>query len=195
MGYEVPGSQWVREDKKNHRFKVARQAFVDEEILELERRVIFDRCWIYVGHESEVPNANDFLTRSVAGRDVIFNRDRKGEVHVFLNICPHRGATVVREKKGNALGFQCFYHGWAFSNAGKFATRIANGNYPDDFGSDQCTDLTSVPRLENYRGLYFMNLDRNAVSLSDYLGDAKVYLDVVMNQAETGMEIVGRAQE
>ncbi|MGZ5939974.1 MAG: aromatic ring-hydroxylating oxygenase subunit alpha, partial [Rhizomicrobium sp.] len=199
MGYEAPKSpvngKWVREDRENHRFKVARQAFIDDEILEQERRAIFDRCWIYVGYESEIPSANDFLTRRVAGRDIVFNRDRTGTVHGFLNICPHRGAAVVREKKGNALGFQCFYHGWAFSNAGKFATRIANGNYPEDFGDDNCTDLTAVPRLENYRGLYFLNFDRNAMSLSDYLADAKAYLDVVMDQTETGMEIVGGTQE
>ncbi|MGD0866516.1 MAG: Rieske 2Fe-2S domain-containing protein, partial [Rhizomicrobium sp.] len=110
MGLETPrsnaGTPWVREDRDNHRFKVARQAFTDKEVLALERRAIFDRCWIYVGHDSEIPNANDFLTRSVAGRDIVFNRDRTGKVHAFFNICPHRGATVVREKRGNALGFQ-----------------------------------------------------------------------------------------
>ena len=199
MGYETPrsnaGTPWVREDRDNHRFKVARRAFIDKDVLELERRAIFDCCWIYVGHESEIPNANDFLTRSVAGRDIVFNRDRAGNVHAFFNICPHRGATVVRERRGNALGFQCFYHGWAFSNTGTFATRIANGNYPDDFGKDKCTDLTAVPRLENYRGLYFLNLDREAISLADYLADAKRYIDVVMDQTEASMEIVGGTQE
>ncbi len=191
----VTAPELVREDRTRHRFKVARRAFTDPAVLEAERREIFDHCWIYLGHESEIPNANDYLTRSVAGRDLIFNRDRKGEVHAFLNVCPHRGATVVREKTGNALGFQCFYHGWAFSNVGTFATRIAAGNYPEDFGDDHCVDLTPAPRLESYRGLYFINFDLAAPSLSDYLADARAYIDILADQGQAGMEIIGGAQE
>jgi p-cumate 2,3-dioxygenase subunit alpha len=191
-----PNQGWVREDRDRHRFKVARRAFTDEAVLEAERRVVFEHCWIYLGHESEIPNPNDFVTRSVAGRELIFNRDRRGAVHAFMNVCPHRGATVVREKKGNALGFQCFYHGWAFSNAGAFATRIADGNYPEDFGKDHCEDLTAAPRLEDYRGLYFINFDRDAGSLADYLAGAKAYIDVIMDHgAAAGMEIIGGTQE
>ena len=188
-------ADFVREDRERARFKVARKAFTDPHVLEAERRALFDRCWIYLGHESEIPDPSDFVTRSVAGREMIFNRDRQGVVHALMNVCPHRGATVVREKQGNALGFQCFYHGWAFSNAGKFATRIADGNYPEDFGDDGCTDLTSAPRLDSYRGLYFINFDREAISLKAYLADATDYIDILIDQGENGMEIIGGAQE
>lgn len=188
-------SPWVREDGAQHTFRVARDAFTQDAILSLERENIFDRCWIYVGHESEIPERNDYLTRQVAGREVIFNRDRGGAVHVFLNICPHRGAMVAREKKGNALGFQCFYHGWAFNNNGRFATQIAEGNYPPDFNAQGCANLTEVPRLESHRGFWFVNFDRNACGLIEYLADAAAIIDLVADQSEVGMEIVGGTQE
>ena len=92
----------VVEDRDRHLFRVARRAFTDDGVLEAERRAIFDRCWLYLGHSSEIAGNCDFITRAVGGRELIFNRDRGGAVHAFLNTCPHRGAMVVREKKGNA---------------------------------------------------------------------------------------------
>ena len=156
---------------------------------------MFDRCWLYVGHASEIANNCDFVTRSVGGRDLIFNRDRGGAVHAFLNTCPHRGATVVREKSGNALSFKCFYHGWAFNVNGRFASRFEEGNYGADHYGGGCADLGSVPRLEQYRDFYFVNFDPNAVSLSDYLAGAKDIIDLVADQSEVGMEIVGGGQQ
>jgi p-cumate 2,3-dioxygenase subunit alpha len=89
-------SDLVVQDHERHLFQVSRRAFVEESVLEGERRAIFDRCWIYLGHNSEIPNKSDFVTRAVAGRELVFNRDHMGVVHAFLNTCPHRGAMVVR---------------------------------------------------------------------------------------------------
>ena len=186
--------QMVVEDRARQLFRVSRRAFTDEAVLEAERRNIFDRCWIYLGHSSEISNNCDFVTRSVAGRELIFNRDHKGVVHAFLNTCPHRGAMVVREKKGNSRAFRCFYHGWTFDGTGRFASRFGEGNYGKEHYSG-CADLGQVPRLESYRDFWFVNFDRNAMSLSDYLAGAKEYIDLVADHAEAGMEIVGAGQQ
>lgn len=191
-----PVSEYVDEAADGTRFRVARRAFVDKAVLAAEREKIFDKCWLYLGHESEIRAPGDFVTRSVGYRELIFNRDRSGAVHAFLNVCPHRGAMVARAKSGNALGFQCFYHGWAFASDGRFVTRFTDKeSYPEDFNRDGCANLVEVPRIENYRGLYFVNFDRDAVSLDAYLGKAKSYLDAVLDQGEAGMEIVGGTQE
>ena len=190
----TPWSDLVIQDRERHLFRVSRRAFTDEAILEAERRAIFDRCWIYLGHGSEIPNNCDFVTRAVAGRELIFNRDHKGVVHAFLNTCPHRGAMVVREKKGNSRAFRCFYHGWTFDGTGRFASRFGEGNYGTEHYSG-CADLGQVPRLENYRDFWFVNFDKNVVSLADYLAGAKEYIDLVADHSEAGMEIVGSGQQ
>ena len=186
--------QLVVEDRERNLFRVSRRAFTEEAVLEAERRAIFDRCWLYLGHASEIPDNCDYITRAVGGRELIFNRDRAGVVHAFLNTCPHRGAMVVRERKGNALSFRCFYHGWSFNVNGRFASRFEEGNYGKEHYGGGCADLAEVPRLESYRDFWFVNFDRNAVSLSDYLAGAKEYIDMVADQAET-MEIVGSGQQ
>ena len=88
-------------DESKQIFKVSRQAFVDPEILAAERARIFDKCWLYLGHSSELPRPGDFVTRQVGGRSILFARDSKGTLHAMLNTCPHRGAQVCREKRGN----------------------------------------------------------------------------------------------
>ncbi|GGF49467.1 aromatic-ring-hydroxylating dioxygenase subunit alpha [Aliidongia dinghuensis] len=184
----------VVEDAANGTFKVARSAFTSQEIFERERDLLFGKCWLFLGHESELPNPNDFLTRTVAGKPLIFNRDRKGEFHALFNSCPHRGAQVAREACGNALAFKCFYHGWAFNNNGKYATRSPEGCYPKDFGADGHVDLARVPQLASYAGFWFVNFDADAPSLDTYLGGAKAFLDLVSQHSGAGMEFTGGVQ-
>ena len=187
--------RWVREDAEAGLFKVSREAFISHDVLAMEREKIFDRCWLFLGHGSELKNPNDFVTRRVGGRELIFNRDRKGTAQAFFNTCPHRGAMVERQKCGNAISFKCFYHGWMFNNNGKFGTRNPAGVYPDDFGKDGSVDLARVPRLESYRDFFFINYDADALALEEYLGGMKEMLDLVADHSPLGMEIVGGAQE
>ena len=49
--------------------------------------------------------------------------------------------------------------------------------------------------MRNIADFWFLNFDRNAVSLVDYLGKARDYIDVIVDPAEQGMHVVGGIQE
>ena len=100
--------RYVVNDPQGLDFRVHRSAMVDARVLEDEMRRIFDRCWIYAGHESEVRAPGDFVTRAICGRPIILSRDSTNAVRVFINVCRHRGAVVCRERSGNARGYTCF---------------------------------------------------------------------------------------
>ena len=187
------GNNIARDDARGL-FQVARRAFVDEDVLQVERAEIFDRCWLYLGHDSEVRQAGAFLTRSVGGRDLIFNRDMNGVVHAFLDSCTHRGARLRLERSGVAPNFQCIYHGWVFSSEGRFRRQSHHESYPSGFGEDGSMDLVQVPRLEAYRGFWFLCYDRDAPSLHDYLGGSREYLDCIADQSDD-LEIISGGQE
>ncbi|MGH6625585.1 MAG: aromatic ring-hydroxylating oxygenase subunit alpha [Burkholderiaceae bacterium] len=176
-------------------FRVARRSFTEQQLFEAERAQIFDRCWLYLGHSSELKKKGAFVTRSVGGRNLIFNRDAAGTVHAFLNSCPHRGATVCREAAGNAKNFTCSYHGWVFGADGKMRDLPGIESYSDNFNGSGCADLVAVPRLEQYRDFWFACFDAAAVSLVEYLAGATEYLDLVADQSEAGMEIISGTQE
>ncbi len=185
----------VVEDLENLTFSVNRKVFVSPEILEDENRAIFDKCWVYVGHGSEVKNPGDFRTRSVAGRPIIFCRDRAGAVRALFNVCRHRGANVCREREGNTRQFQCIYHGWSYNTDGSIKGIPGDDAYPPGFDK-QGKGLVPVPRLEHYKDFYFLNLDPDAVDLATYLAGAKDYIDLVVDQSPSGrMEIISGTQE
>lgn len=182
-------------DNDRHLFKVSRNNFTDPDVFARERGHIFSTCWLYLGHESELQRPGDFVTRVVGGRSILFNKDRKGNLRALFNTCPHRGSQVCRERKGNAKSFQCFYHGWVFGQDGALRSQPGEESYAQDFKNDPDSNMRQVPRLESYRGLYFLCFDPDAISLEEYLGNAKEYLDLICDQATEGMEVIGGTQE
>ncbi|MBI3247368.1 MAG: Rieske 2Fe-2S domain-containing protein [Deltaproteobacteria bacterium] len=173
-------------------FRVNRQAFTSQEILELEHRRVFERCWIYAGHESEVAQPGDFRARRVAGRPVILIRGDDGQVRVLLNTCTHRGALVCRAQSGTARSFQCAYHAWTFNSRGELVGVPGEEAYSPSF--DRKDFALAQPRVDSYRGFVFVNFNPDGESLSDYLAGAKEFLDLVCDQSEVGMEVVPGAQ-
>lgn len=175
-------ARYIVDDRQNSLFQVDREVFTSQEIFEEERRRIFSRTWLYVGHESELPKKNDFRTRDIGGRSVIFNRDRHGAIRVFLNTCLHRGASVCRHTSGNAKIFTCFYHGWAYRNSGELV------NVPAD--EDYATSPTEVygalhaPAIQSYRGFWFVNFSEDAEDFHAWLGTSTYLFDLVSDQAE-----------
>lgn len=179
----------IRDEREKGTFRVHRSVYTSPEVFATERARIFDRCWIYVGHESELEQPGAYRRRRVAGRPIVFLRDVDGVVRVFLNSCTHRGAVVCRQDAGCTKTFQCFYHAWTFNTRGELvATPDADGYGP---GFDRSEfSLRSPAQVDSYRGFYFLNFDRDAMSLVDYLAGAGEFLDLIADQAEQGMRVV-----
>jgi phenylpropionate dioxygenase-like ring-hydroxylating dioxygenase large terminal subunit len=185
----------VLSDPDAMRFEVNRAALVDPEILNQERRRIFDVCWIYVGHESEVRAPGDFRTRSVCGRPVIFCRDSENHIRVFLNSCRHRGTIVCREAEGNAQHYTCFYHGWTYDRDGSLYAVPGQSAYPPSFDKRKW-GLAEPPRLATYRGFVFLSFNPEVAPLEDYLAGTREYIDLVVDQSPSGtMEVIQGTQD
>ena len=187
--------EWVRNNPDALDFQVNRAALVDPAVLELEQRRIFDRCWIYVGHESEVRAPGDFKTRTICSRPLIFTRDSKGAIRVFLNSCRHRGAIVAREPEGNATNYFCFYHGWTYDRDGVLDGVPGESSYPRSFRKSHF-NLADAPATDSYRGFVFVNFNPDAIPLIDYLAGATEYIDLIVDQSPSGrVEIIQGVQE
>ncbi len=191
----TPSQPAVAVDPERKTFKVARRSFVDPKIMQDEYDEIFNKCWLYLGHSSELQKPGDFVSRIIAKRSILFTRDAQNKINAFFNVCPHRGAQVCRERKGNAKSFQCFYHGWVFGSDGKLKSQPGKESYPEDFNCDGAADLVPVPRVDSYRDFWFICFDKNTESLPDYLAGAKEWIDIIADQSEVGMTLVGGTQE
>ena len=92
--------------------------YSDQEIFELEKEEVFGRSWVFIAHESEIPERGDYVLRRVVDNSFIVVRDENGDLRVHFNMCLHRGMQVCRSERGSASHFRCPYHAWSFRNDG-----------------------------------------------------------------------------
>lgn len=160
---------------------------------DLENQRVFGRCWQFLAHESEVPQAGDYVVRYLAGSSVIVVRGEDGTVRAMANSCRHRGMMLCRTEMGNTSHFRCPYHGWTYKNTGTMAGVPGKKFYPNEIDKDEWS-LTLVPRVESHSGLIFGCIDADAPSLADYLGDMAWYLDLITKRSAAGLEVRGEPQ-
>ena len=183
--------RWRVIDKPGETFKVHRSIYTDPDIYEAELKHIYEGNWIYIAHDSELPNPNDYITTVIGRQPVIIARGADGVLRGFVNACSHRGANVCRKRKGNAKLWTCPYHGWVFDNQGTLldVKNEAGGGYLPGFHKSDY-GLTPVPHVESYRGFIFASLNADVLPLKEHLAGAAIFLDMFADQSEQGLEIL-----
>lgn len=167
-----------------------RYIFADPDVYQAELEQIFGRAWLMIGHESLIPEPNDFFHTYMGEDPVILVRNGAGRIRAFLNMCRHRGNRIVRADMGNAKRFMCTYHAWTYSNDGELAS--LPGEQEAYYGEldRACLGLVEA-RVDTYAGIVFATWDQEAPTLKAYLGDARWYLDVAFNRLDCGTEALG----
>lgn len=158
--------------------------YCDQDIFKEEVEKIWFTTWVYIGHESEVPEVNDFVTKSIGPMPVLMVRDMNGEIQLLMNRCPHRGNAVCVQDKGNRARFTCPYHSWTFANTGE----LVNYAFPEGYkGVDKSElGLGKVTRVASYRGFVFGSMAAEGPSLEDHLAGAKRTIDQLCDNSPTG---------
>jgi phenylpropionate dioxygenase-like ring-hydroxylating dioxygenase large terminal subunit len=155
-------------------------------IFELELERIFRDGWVFVAHDSEVPEMGDYVTKRIGRESLIVSRAKDGEVHVLANRCTHRGNRLCNAEKGSARLFRCPYHGWTFGNDGTLKAVPMKVGYAERFSAlREDLALVHLPRVDSYGGFIFASLAAAGPSLRDHLGRATAAIDRLLDLSPT----------
>ena len=162
------------------RGEVDRRIYSDPVIFEREMELIFGRAWLFLCHESQIPERGDFFA-SVMGRDnVLVVRQKDRSIRAMLNTCVHRGNAVCRAEEGNAKGFLCTYHGWSYGIDGRLVGVPGYKNFYAGEVDKNRLGLAPVAQLASYKGFVFATHDSTAPPLEEYLGaTGRLGLDLI----------------
>ena len=141
--------------------------YTDPQFLELERRHLWQKSWLYALHADELPFPGQYRLWRKTGSPIVIVRGKDHRIRAFYNACRHRGAPLVEAAQGETKGFFCRYHGWTYDLAGNLTAVREKRDFP---GLEMnCLGLASV-RCETFGKWVFINEDPQARPLLDDLG-------------------------
>ncbi|MEQ9640456.1 MAG: SRPBCC family protein [Alphaproteobacteria bacterium] len=165
---------------------IDRTIFTAQDLFEQEQETLFTRAWLLIGHEGMVPEPGDYVASRMGTEPVILTRDRDGKLHAFLNSCRHRGMKVCLFDQGNTRVFTCPYHAWSYGTDGKLVGVPMREKLYPDMDLDRW-GLIEVAQLAVYKGTVWATWDADAPPFLDFLGGAKLHLDLALD-ARDGRE-------
>jgi len=141
--------------------------YVDPQIAELERQMVFSRTWQVIGRTDQLRAPGDFITATVAEEPIVAVRGTDGVLRAFFNVCRHHAAAVATEPTGNAASLRCPYHGWTYGLDGSLK------GVPEFDGVcqfDRAANGLAPVQVEAWENFVLVNLDPAAPPLHDFLG-------------------------
>ena len=171
--------------------RVHQRVYTDPDIFDLEMARIFERSWIYVGHESQIAEPGDFLRAPVGRHDVLVVRTDDGGIAGLHNRCAHRGSQIVAQDAGNIQTFNCPYHGWTYARDGSLIAIPAKGDYGADFDT-QPHHLHRVANIASHRGFIFARAAGGGPDdLETFLAPIVDSIDNMIDRSPTGELVYG----
>ena len=145
--------------------------YTDPAFWELEREHYFSRTWMACAFLNDVPEPGDVYPVSVGGWELLVTRDANRAVHVFHNLCAHRGMRVVDCAGNVGSRMRCPWHSWAYDLEGKLvATPNLGGiDKSEAPGFDRPALGLREVRSETWLNFVFVNIDRKAPPLQEHL--------------------------
>jgi phenylpropionate dioxygenase-like ring-hydroxylating dioxygenase large terminal subunit len=154
------------------RMRVSTERYWSEAYARNERERLWLRVWQVAGRADEIPQAGDWMEYRLFDQSWLLVRGRDGKVRGFVNACRHRGNAFCAGR-GHAARFTCPYHNWTYGLDGALLAAAKpdfEGSTEEFVGRKEELGLIEVP-VECFAGFVFLNPDREAAPLADYLGE------------------------
>ena len=174
----------VQEDTSGVPFAISDRSFIPREryfdsgFFELENEKLWPHVWQMACRLEEIPKVGDYVEYWVAHYSVIVVRTSGDVIKAYQNQCRHRGTQLV-QGCGTFRGGQivCPFHAWRWALDGSPALPM----YGHEGFEDRVMDPSDLRLVEcqvgTWAGCVFINMDRNAPPLMEFLRPVPKNLD------------------
>ena len=147
--------------------RVPRSQYTSPDFARLELERMWPRVWQVACREEQIPEVGDCVVYQSPGASVLIVRSAPDEIKAFYNSCLHRGMKLCMQDT-SVQKITCPFHGFTWNLDGSLAHVPARWDFPQI--EDAKFHLRDV-RVGRWGGFVFINRDKNAKPLEDYLGN------------------------
>ncbi len=143
--------------------------YTDPALLDAEQELIFERTWQLAGHISALPSPGSYVTARAGNQPILIVRDDQHRLRAYRNVCRHRASRLLSGAGQCKGAIRCRYHGWTYRFDGSLI------GVPEGLQFGERLDKSALGlmpvRVEEMCGLVFVNLDQEAPTLAELVGD------------------------
>ncbi|WP_419863580.1 aromatic ring-hydroxylating oxygenase subunit alpha [Candidatus Poriferisodalis sp.] len=156
--------------------RVPAPVYYAQDVHDLEVERLWGRVWQLACLEEEIPEVGDYHVYDIAHLSFLVIRTGPDEIKAYRNACLHRGRKLREHHGRGASSLRCPFHGWCWELDGSMKEIPCQWDFPDvdmaDYGLPEAL-------VGTWHGFVFINPDRNATPLADYLGDLADHFEFV----------------
>ena len=148
---------------------VSKERYTSADFAKGEFDRLWPRTWQMACREDHIPEVGDYYVYDIGPYSFIVVRSDEDEIKAHYNACLHRGTKLKPSaSEGYSPSIKCPFHGWSWNLDGSLAEIPENWDFAHLDDRKMCLPQARVERLG---GFVWVNMDPQAPSLADYLGE------------------------
>ncbi len=145
---------------------VPAERYYSADFAQLEVERMWPKVWQVACTVDHVAEPGDYFEYRCGPYSVLVVRDDDGTLRAFQNVCRHRGNSLCVGSGSELHELKCGYHGWTWDLSGS----LKRVPHRKGFGALRMSDFPLLAaEVDTWERLVFVNLDRKAMPLGDYL--------------------------